>query len=161
LHPAPDREPSSATVRSAAGTGTAPRTFLRLKRSLGRTRATASRTLWLQKRPSPWRRADTTRRRPRPSVHRPRRRSTQLRSLALTHGDCRTMFFKPLAYPSTLDHRKSSVLRGGALEPEPRIRRRNLQANAHAYSQRNFTGRSTEGLSLSGGASIRSTACSS
>jgi hypothetical protein len=50
---------------------------------------------------------------------------------------------------------ENGVLRGGALEPEPRALRRNWQANAHAYSQRNFTGRSTEGLSLSGGASIR------
>jgi hypothetical protein len=68
---------------------------------------------------------------------------------------CRTLFSKPLAYPSTLDRRENGVLRGGALEPEPRILRRNWQANAHAYSQRNFTSRSTEGLSLSGGASIR------
>ena len=43
----------------------------------------------------------------------------------------RTMLSKPLAYPSTLDHRPpdalsgmDDVLRGGALEPEPRARRR-------------------------------------
>jgi hypothetical protein len=41
---------------------------------------------------------------------------------------CRTMFSEPLAYPSTLDHRPpdalpdDGLLRGGALEPEPRAR---------------------------------------
>jgi hypothetical protein len=47
-------------------------------------------------------------------------------------GRSRAMFSMPLAYPSTLDRRSSSthvlaaivVLRGGALEPEPRHRSR-------------------------------------
>ena len=51
----------------------------------------------------------------------------------------------PLAYPSTLDHRlpdaqsgMDDVLRGGALEPEPRVAVRNSQAKARANSQRKF-----------------------
>jgi hypothetical protein len=47
------------------------------------------------------------------------------------------------------------VLRGGALEPEPLPLPENAQAKADTYSQRAFSCRSAEGLSLSGGASIR------
>ena len=49
----------------------------------------------------------------------------------------RTMFSEPLAYPSTLD-RLSGVLRGGALEPEPRTLAEKSQAKAHAYSPAQF-----------------------
>lgn len=73
----------------------------------------------------------------------------------------------PLAYPSTLDRpamdgrsKSRHVLRGGVLEPEPRNCPRELHAKAHAMSRAQFT-RATEGLSLSGGASIRPRACSS
>jgi hypothetical protein len=55
----------------------------------------------------------------------------------------------------------NDVLRGGALEPEPRTLCRKLQAKAHAYSPARFPAPSAEGLSLSGGASIRSSAFSS
>src|SRR5882724_8420072 len=47
------------------------------------------------------------------------------------------MFFKPLAYPSTLDRRslmQSVVLRGGALEPDPCSPARKAQAKADTYS---------------------------
>jgi hypothetical protein len=51
------------------------------------------------------------------------------------------LFSMPLAYPSTLDRRRPGVdvvLRGGALEPEPRVASRNSQAKANANSQREF-----------------------
>jgi len=75
----------------------------------------------------------------------------------------RTMLSKPLAYPSTLDHRPPDalsgmvdVLRGGALEPEPRGRVGNGQAKAGAKYQRPFLPSYERSLSPSGGASIRS-----
>jgi hypothetical protein len=74
--------------------------------------------------------------------------------------EARTMFSKPLAYPSTLD-RLTGVLRGGALEPEASYAPEKSQAKAHAYSLAQFPAPSAEGLSLSGGASIRSRSCSS
>jgi hypothetical protein len=46
------------------------------------------------------------------------------------------------------------VLRGGALEPEPRMPTENSHAKAHARFPAHFCARSAEGLSLSGGASI-------
>jgi hypothetical protein len=57
----------------------------------------------------------------------------QVRGAAsVSFGRGRTMFSKPLAYPSTLDPRprgrappRVDVLRGGVLEPEPRSRRKN------------------------------------
>src|SRR5215212_3846339 len=77
-------------------------------------------------------------------------------------AEAATMFSEPLANPSTLDRRPSAcatgvsvVLRGGALEPEPRASQENSQAKAHAYCQASFPWRDAEGLSLSGGASIR------
>jgi hypothetical protein len=55
--------------------------------------------------------------------------SAVARVLCLARLGSRTMLSKPLAYPSTLDHRPpdalsgmDDVLRGGALEPEPRAR---------------------------------------
>jgi hypothetical protein len=55
------------------------------------------------------------------------------------------MFSMPLAYPSTLDRRPPgalsaavAVLRGGALEPEPRVVRGKEQAKANAYCRRLF-----------------------
>ena len=87
-------------------------------------------------------------------------RSTQRHFTSVSSGRSRTMFSKPLAYPSTLD-RLAGVLRGGALEPEPRTLFRKVHAKAHAYSSAQFAAPSAEGLSLSGGASIRSRACSS
>lgn len=48
------------------------------------------------------------------------------------------------------------VLRGGALEPEPRHDPDNSQAKADTLLQRDLCRRAREGLSLSGGASIRS-----
>jgi hypothetical protein len=56
-------------------------------------------------------------------------------------------------------NRRAHVLRGGALEPEPRRWRENSQAKADANANASFQ-RDAEGLSLSGGASIRSSASS-
>jgi len=65
------------------------------------------------------------------------------------------MLSMPLAYPSTLDRRPPvarraviAVLRGGALEPEPRDSPRKKQAKAHAYCQRLISGRSRGSFSL-------------
>jgi hypothetical protein len=55
----------------------------------------------------------------------------------------------------------ADVLRGGVLEPEPRSSAGKSQAKADAAFQRSFPAPSAEGLSLSGGASIRSSASSS
>ena len=59
-----------------------------------------------------------------PSVHpgiRGRRSGANARARArVTSVRSRTMLSKPLACPSTLDHRDSGVLRGGALEPGAR-----------------------------------------
>jgi len=79
--------------------------------------------------------------------------------------ESRTMLSMPLAYPSTLDRRPLqavAVLRGGVLEPEPQSllwkkRRQKQTLIANVY----FQARSAKGLSLSGGASICSRACSS
>jgi hypothetical protein len=79
----------------------------------------------------------------------------------------RTMLSMPLANPSTLDRPAAAarpardVLRGGALEPEPHAPARKAQAKAYAYCQRPFLAQSAEGLSLSGGASIRAMSSSS
>ena len=77
--------------------------------------------------------------------------------------ESRTMLSKPLAYPSTLDHRPPDalsgmvdVLRGGALEPEPRALGVNWQAKAEAKYQHPFLPPCGRSLSPSGGASIRS-----
>jgi hypothetical protein len=51
--------------------------------------------------------------------------------------EARTMFSKPLAYPSTLD-RLLGVLRGGALEPDASYAPGKSQAKAHAYSLAQF-----------------------
>jgi hypothetical protein len=67
------------------------------------------------------------------------------------------MFFKPLAYPSTLDRQslvQSVVLRGGVLEPDPCSPTGNTHAKADAYSPMDFQRTAAENLSLSGGASI-------
>jgi hypothetical protein len=70
------------------------------------------------------------------------------------------MFSMPLAYPSTLDRR--SVLRGGALEPESLHEFRKMCKLKHTHVfQRSFRCDAQRSLSLSGGASIRSSACSS
>ena len=53
----------------------------------------------------------------------------------VSSGRSRTMFFKPLANPSALDRRSfrhDRVLRGGALEPDPRALPRKEHAKAHA-----------------------------
>src|SRR6188508_2342215 len=75
----------------------------------------------------------------------------------------RTMLSKPLAYPSTLDHRPPDalsgmvdVLRGGALEPEPRALGVNGQAKAEAKCKHSSLPPCGRSLSPSGGASIRS-----
>ena len=81
---------------------------------------------------------------------------------------CRTMFSMPLAYPSTLD-RPAAVAQPACRtsyveelwSPSLARSRENAQAKAHAYSQRYFQRDDAEGLSLSGGASIRSRFCSS
>jgi len=72
----------------------------------------------------------------------------------------RTMFSMPLAYPSTLDRRPASYVEE-LWSPEPRAPAGKSQAKAHAYSPARFPAQSAEGLSLSGGASIRSRAFSS
>lgn len=77
-----------------------------------------------------------------PSIPSSARGSTQRR--AMPPSVCRTvetpaLFSKPLAHPSTLDHRPSAaqarvvaVLRGGALEPDPRAVPQNRSANTHS-----------------------------
>src|SRR5919201_2695919 len=115
------------------------------------------------------------RRRASPSISHPFGRSTQqaradcraMVASSVSPGRSRTMFSKPLAYPSTLDRRPRlrtsaavAVLRGGALEPEPHRLLGKAQAKADAYFQRVLHARSAEGLSLSGGASIQSRAYS-
>jgi hypothetical protein len=110
------------------------------------------------------------------SIHVPQRRGVDAaggptpigfprRVLCLARLESRAMFSKPLAYPSTLDRRPrcfcGPVLRGGALEPEPRAGRRNVQAKADAYRLAQLQRAYAEGLSLSGGASIRSSPSSS
>ena len=87
------------------------------------------------------------------------------RVLCLVHRK-RTMFSVPLANPSTLDRRATAarpaldVLRGGALEPEPRRSTSKRAGKSRCQCERVFS-RDAEGLSLSGGASIRSSASSS
>jgi len=89
--------------------------------------------------------------------------SVVARVLCLARLASRTMLSKPLAYPSTLDHRPPDalsemvgVLRGGALEPESRARFRNRQTKAEANYQPLFRHPCGRSLSPSGGASIRS-----
>ena len=112
-----------------------------------------------------------------PSIPRADGRSTQQASAtcramvasSVSSARSRTMFSMPLAYPSTLDHRppvahihsdRRPTWRGfGARASRAVVGK--AQAKANAYCQRVFPARSTEGLSLSGGASIRSRACSS
>jgi len=79
----------------------------------------------------------------------------------LTPGRSRTMFSKPLAYPSTLDRRPPvalcaavAVLRGGVLEPEPHTRAENGRLKPTQIPSVHFPAHDAEGLSLSGGASI-------
>ena len=74
-----------------------------------------------------------------------RREVASSRFLCLARLESRTMLSKPLAYPSTLDHRPPgalsaaiAVLRGGALEPESRARHGNSQAKAEAKHRCSF-----------------------
>src|SRR5262249_49701872 len=67
----------------------------------------------------------------------------------------RTMFSMPLAYSSTLDRRPPgalaatvAVLRGGALEPEPRAVSEKRQAKADVYCERVFPACSRGSFSL-------------
>ena len=80
----------------------------------------------------------------------------------------RTMFSMPLAYPSTLDHRSrlrtsasSSSYVEGFWSPSLGRRSENSRQKRTLIAERAFPARSAEGLSLSGGASIRSRAFSS
>ena len=98
----------------------------------------------------------------------PRALSVQLRERSTQHAPClltalganaEPPMSKPLANPSTLDHRPQSctsaddVLRGGALEPEPRTSLKKSRLMPTHILLRYFCA-SPRSLSLSGGASI-------
>ncbi len=109
------------------------------------------------------------------SVHLPcRGRSTQQAvpcrgvtvSVSLAEAERCCSCHSPTLRPWILSHRLRTcaatvVLRGGALEPEPRRRYRKFACKSTRVFSCVIHAHGAEGLSLSGGASIRSSACSS
>jgi hypothetical protein len=94
------------------------------------------------------------------------RRSSALTSSVSFEVFLRTMLSKPLAYPSTLDHSTTGCaapMRSLSCveelwSPMPHASAEKAQAKAQLYLQALFSSANAEGLSLSGGASIRSRA---
>jgi hypothetical protein len=72
----------------------------------------------------------------------------------------RTMFSKPLTYPSALDRRSASFVEG-LWSPTLVTLGEKEQAKAYTYFPALFSAPSAEDLSLSGGASIRTRSSSS